>query len=75
MTKIEARISPFRRIAENSDEFTRKPPWQKLLFKKIAVLEAIHVILLKTDSIREVFLYEFSKKALFKSYVFHSFFC
>ena len=40
-TKIVALVSPFWKSAGNSDEFTRKRLWWKLLFNKVAGFEFI----------------------------------
>ena len=39
-----AHARPFCRSAENSNVFTKKPPWWRLLFSKVAGLEFIFAI-------------------------------
>ena len=59
--KKEVNFRTFRKIAENSDVFTGKPPWWELHFNNVANLESISEILLKTDSTAEVSLHWFCK--------------
>ena len=39
-----AHVRPFCRTAENSNVFTKKPPWRMLLFSKVEGLEFILAI-------------------------------
>ena len=72
------KTSCLKKKNENSDIFSEIPPWWKVLFSKVAWLKSILAALLKTASIREVFLHGFCKTAFFGKftarYLWRSFF-